>query len=186
MILRLSKKIYRKKIYNPKKSINIDSINLLFVVWLFYFAAEKHWLLSICCHISIVLHYFSIIINFEWFWELSVYWYCKKRMKNKIGHKLTTKKIRWPQIDAATRLAKKIYIKQWKALKKHIKVFFTTRMNTDHTKIYFTSQKCIEFILFPINHLWISYMVTNWCVYLAYFIYFIYFIYWQLKKMKIN
>ena len=39
-------------------------------------------------------------------------------------------------------------------------------MNTDHMKINFTSQTCIEFILFPINHLWISYTVTNWCVYL--------------------
>ena len=49
-------------------------------MWLF-FAAEKHWLLSTCCHISIVVHYFSIIINFECFWELSLYWYCKKLMK---------------------------------------------------------------------------------------------------------
>ena len=44
-------------------------------------------------------------------------------------------------------------------------MLFTTAMNTDHMKTHFTSQTCIEFILFPINHLWISYMVTNWCVY---------------------
>ena len=48
-------------------SQKVDKIrlNMLFIVWLFFFAAEKHWLLSICCHTSIVLHYFSIIINFE-------------------------------------------------------------------------------------------------------------------------
>ena len=40
-------------------------------------------------------------------------------------------------------------------------------MSTDNTKIHFTSQTCIEFILFPINYLWISYMVTSWCVYLT-------------------
>ena len=34
-------------------------------------------------------------------------------------------------------------------------------------KIHFASQTCIEFILFTINHLWISYMVTNWCVYIT-------------------
>ena len=33
-------------------------------------------------------------------------------------------------------------------------------------KTCFTSQTGIEFILFPINNLRISYMVTNWCVYL--------------------
>ena len=71
------------------------------------------------------------------------------------GHKLTK-----------PRLAKKIYIKQWKTLKEHIEVFFTTTMNTDHMKIHFTSQKCIRFILFLINHLCISYMVTDWFVYL--------------------
>ena len=36
---------------------------------------------------------------------------------------------------------------------KHVKVFFTTKMNTDHMKIHFTSQTCMELILFPINHL---------------------------------
>ena len=66
--------------YNLKKSIKVDSTCYLSCGY-FFFAAEKHLLLSICCHISIVLQYFNIIINFEWFWELSVVWYCKKRMK---------------------------------------------------------------------------------------------------------
>ena len=44
--------------------------------------AQGCQLSPICCRISIVLHYFTIIINFEWFWKLSVLWYCKKLMKS--------------------------------------------------------------------------------------------------------
>ena len=106
----------------------------------YFFAAEKYWLLSICCHISIVVHYFSIIINFEWFWELSVYWYCKKLMKkNRRFCKASKIKLatnwckHWLQTDAPKNLVatnwrsdtacKKNLYQIIGGYKKHIKVF---------------------------------------------------------------
>ena len=50
------------------------------------------WLLSICCHISIILHYFNIIINFERFWELPVYWYCNKSYDKRIDFSVSVVK----------------------------------------------------------------------------------------------
>ena len=38
-----------------------------------------------------------------------------------------------------------------KGFKEAHKRISTTTMNTDHMKIHFTSQTCIEFILFPIQ-----------------------------------
>ena len=44
-----------------------------------------------------------------------------------------------------------------------MKVLFTTTMKTDHMKINFTSQTCIEFILFPINitHEYLTWLQTG-------------------------
>ena len=94
--------------YNLKKSIKVDSTWYLSCGY-FFFAIETRWLLSICGHISIVLHYFSIILNsndfenFPFFGTMKNSWkknehFCKAskiklatnwRRKNPSGLKLT-------------------------------------------------------------------------------------------------